>query len=160
MLPLMDEVIRIKPHHFVDIVTRFGQGARIPEPHPYGHALHRVFEHILRDPDVLLEMQLGADDVCAPCRHNIDGRCDDVIDTSYRPEAPASKQQWNLLIDRRWCERLGLAQGRRLTARQFCRLLQQRAGDITDIYREIPADRTRRRQTRLMRGVRKMLRNR
>jgi len=154
---MMGEVIRIKPHHFVDIITRLGQGAGSLQPHPYGHALHSVFEHILRDPDVLLEMELGADDVCAPCRHNIDGLCDDVIDTSYRPEAPASKQQWNLLIDRRWCERLGLAQGQRLTARQFCQRLRERASDITDIYREIPADRTRQRHARLLRGVRKML---
>jgi len=152
----MDDIIRIKPHHFVDIITAFGEG-RPFEPHPYGHAVHTVAGRILADPDVALEMELGADDICAPCVHNIAGVCDDTIDTSYRPEAPSSKRQWNLLLDRRWCERLGLSPQQRLTARDLCRLLRDSAGDITDIYREIPPDRTAQRAARLAAGIDRFL---
>ena len=149
----MSELIRIKPHHFVDILCSFGDGQRTFEPHPYGHAVHTVSLRILEDPDVLLEMDLGADDICRPCKHNIGGLCDDVIDTSYRPAAPRSKRESNILLDRRWCERLGLAQGDRLTAREFARRIRDLAGDITGIYLEIPRDRTARRAASLAKGI-------
>ena len=149
----MSEAIRIKPHHLVDILTSFGEGRREFAPHPYGHAVHTVSRRVLEEPDVPLEMELGADDICGPCSHNVGGLCDDVIDTSYRPAAPRSKRESNILIDRRWCERLGLSPGSRLTVRQFAQLLRDRAGDITDIYREIPPDRTSVRASNLAKGV-------
>ena len=135
-------MIAIKPHHFVDIITVFGDGRTSDEPHPFGHALHLVSREVLGNRDVQLRMELGADDICAPCRHNINGLCDDVIDTSYRPDAPKSKREWNLIIDLRWCGRLGIKQDDRMAARQLCEIIRERAGDITDIYREIPAART------------------
>jgi len=147
------ESIHIKPHHFIDIITAFGRGQTEFEPHPYGHAIHLIAGRVREDPEVPLQMELGADDICAPCSHNVNGLCDDAIDTSYRPEAPSSKREWNLLIDARWCERLGLKQGDRLTARQFCTRLRDRAGDITDIYREMPPERTADRQRNLEKGV-------
>ena len=150
-------MIRIKPHHFVDIITSFSAEDLTFEPSPYGHAVHTVSEEILRNRDVLLEMELGADDICAPCKHNINGLCDDTIDTSFRPEAPSSKREWNLMIDERWCERLKLQQGDRLTAREFCELLRDNADDLTDIYREIPAERTAERERNLKAGIRKFL---
>ena len=153
----MNDVIKIKPHHFVDILTALGEGIATFAPHPYGHAVHTVAHAILDDPAILLEIELGADDICRPCRHNLNGSCDDTIDTSYRPTAPTSKQEWNLLIDRRWSERLGLRQGDRLTARDLSLRVRDRAGDITDIYREVPPERTAERQHRLWQGVGKFL---
>lgn len=153
----MKDPISIKPHHFVDILTAFGSGQRAFEPHPYGHGVHAVAAKVLADPDVVLAVELGADDICGPCVHNVNGLCDDTIDTSFRPEAPRSKREWNLLIDRRWCERLGLAQGDRLTAREFCRRLRDLAGDLADIYREIPADMTAQRAGKLKEAVRRLL---
>ena len=153
----MEEIIHTKPHHFVDIITSFGAGEIIFEPHPYGHAEHLVAERILREREILLEIELGADDICAPCKHNINGACDDTIDTSFRPEAPASKREWNLIIDRRWCERLHLQQGDKLTARELCERLRENTRDITDIYREVPANRTAERARRLKAGIDKFL---
>ena len=153
----MTPPIPIKPHHFVDIVTSVGAGQTAFAPHPHGHALHSVAEAILRDPDIAVRMELGADAICAPCRHNVDGRCDDTIDTSFRPDAPKSKQEWNLLIDQRWCERLGIAQGDTFSAREFCQRIHDRSGDITDIYREIPAEMTRELAAKLEAGLRHFL---
>jgi len=146
-------MIRIKPHHFIDLLAAFGRGESVPGPHPYGHALHMVTGRILREPDVLLEIDLGADDICLPCRHNVNGLCDDTIDTSFRPAAPASKRDYNLLIDQRWCERLGLAQGDRLTVRAFCLQLRERMGDLAGIYRENPPERTEQRARDLAAGI-------
>ena len=153
----MQHVIRIKPHHFVDILCALGRGRTTFEPHPYGHDLHTVAGRLLDKRDTLLEIQLGADDICRPCTHNVAGRCDDAIDTSFRPHAPPSKHEYNLLIDQRWCRRLGLAQGNRLTARAFCRRLRKRAGDITGVYRENPRDRTAKRADDLHAGIDKFL---
>ena len=153
----MPDTIRMKPHHFVDILCALGDGTRKFAPAATGHALHLVAERILGASGVTLVVELGADEICAPCRLNVNGSCTDTIDTSYRPDAPTSKQEWNLLVDRRWCERLGIGQGDRLTAREFCGRLQALTGDIEDIYREIPPRRTRERARRLREGVRRFL---
>ncbi len=150
-------MISIKPHHFVDIVAALGEGCTAPPPHRYGHGVHTVTREILANPDVELRMELGADDICGPCCHNAGGLCDDTIDISFRPEAPGSKREYNLLIDQRWCERLGLREGDILTARELCRRIGQSAGDIRDIYRETPAERTAVRQSKLQRGIAEFL---
>ncbi|NQU59214.1 MAG: hypothetical protein HQ513_18440 [Rhodospirillales bacterium] len=130
-----EEIIAIKPHHFVDILTSFCAGKRTFQPHPLGHAVHTISERILLNRDVLLEMEWGADDICGPCTRNIDGSCEDTIDTSYRPAAPSSKREWNLIIDQRWCERLEVKQGDRLNARELAERIRDRMGDdIADIY--------------------------
>jgi hypothetical protein len=102
-------------------------------------------------------MEFGADEICLPCQHNINGLCDDTIDISYRPQAPKSKREYNLLIDQRWAERLGLQPNDILTARELCLRIRDRAGDITDIYRETPAGRTAERQARLQEGITRFL---
>ncbi|MFC1526809.1 hypothetical protein ACFL6X_08385 [Candidatus Latescibacterota bacterium] len=146
-------MIAIKPHHFIDIVTSCSGGPPSLEPHAYGHAVHSVSEQVLDSLDVELVMELGADDICQPCRHNIGGLCDDTIDTSFRPTAPPLKRDWNLLIDQRWCERLGLQAGDRLTARQFCERLGAITGELDDTYREVPASMNAERLSRLRAGV-------
>ena len=150
-------MISIKPHHFVDILTMFGEGRTPPKTHPLGHAVYSVTQEILADRDVELHMEFGADDICAPCRQNIDGVCADTIDNSFRPQAPESKLAYNLLLDQRWSQRLGLQQGDRLTARELCVRIRDRAGDICDIYWESPADGTAQRQAKLQQGVAKFL---
>ena len=155
----MEDLVRIKPHHFIDIITAYGDGRDDPEPHPLGHAVHLVTARVLENRDILLKMELGADDICQPCTKNTDGICQDNIDPSFRPEAPSSKREWNLIIDRRWCERLGIVQDDRMTARDFCLRLRERAGDITDIYREIPARMTADRVKKMKAGVQKFLEN-
>ena len=154
------DIVRIKPHHFVDILTYYGAGKTSFDPHPYGHAQHTVAAQILSHPDILLEIELGADDICTPCIHNVDGLCDDIIDTSYRPQAPSSKREWNLLIDQRWCARLGIGQGDQLSARALAERIRDRVDDITDIYCEIPPGPTAERMHKLSKGVEEFLKGR
>jgi hypothetical protein len=153
----MTKAIQIKPHHFVDILRALGEDRAEFKPHRYGHNLHFIASEILADDEVLLQIELGADDICKPCIHNADGRCDDVIDTSFRPQAPRLKDDWNRLIDERWCRALGLAPGSRLTARQFCERLRQHVSDMVEIYHEVPAERTAVRAENVRRGIAKYL---
>lgn len=149
----MHNIIYIKPHHFIDIITDIGTGKKIFTPHPYGHAVHAIAEEIINNKNTILIMELGADDICKPCIHNVDGLCDDTIDTSFRPNAPSLKREWNLLIDNRWCERLNISQGDRFSAVEFCEKIQHHSGNITDIYREIPPERTAERARKLNSGI-------
>lgn len=159
ILMVMPDFIRIKPHHFVDIVTALGDGKTRYSPHPYGHDQHRVAREILGNPDRVLEMELGADDICEPCVHNLAGECDDRIDISFRPDAPVSKKEWNLLIDRRWCKALGLKQGDRLTANDFCILLKcMDRSTIEVVYSEIPPHMKLQKAEKLRAGVDLLLR--
>jgi hypothetical protein len=135
--------IRIKPHHFVDIVSAVGEGRNISNPHPYGHDLHRIADKVCSNRYAILQIELGADEICEPCSHNIAGVCDDEIDISYRPQAPPLKNEWNMLIDRRWCSVLRLKQGYRLSVEEFCALLSRLdESTIERIYREIPRQMT------------------
>lgn len=151
------QVIRIKPHHFVDIIADYGADDVSLDPHPYGHAVHTVTARLLDDPDVMLEIELGADDICGPCAHNIDGLCDDTLERSLGPDVPHLKRDLNLRLDERWCERLGLKQGDRITAREMCELIASRGWDIGDIYREMRPDIGEEKARNLELGVKKYL---
>jgi len=85
--------IRMKPHHFVDIITALGEGCTAFAPHPYGHAQHTVAAEIHADHDAALRIELGADDICRPCCHNRDGRCDVVTPKGWL-EQTADGWQW------------------------------------------------------------------
>ena len=63
----MSEMIIIKPHHFVDVMRTLGDEQGEFRPHPYGHAVHTVAAKILAYRDAMLQMELGADDICKPC---------------------------------------------------------------------------------------------
>lgn len=154
----MSDAIRIKPHHLIDIITDYGAGREEWKPSTYGHAVHTVAARLVKDRDLTVEMQSGADDICAPCVHNVDGLCDDAIDTSFRPDAPSSKREWNLIIDRRWYGRLGLGDGDRLTAKGFVRLVRDAiGGGIADVYRELPPAMVAERLEKLKAGAMKYL---
>lgn len=153
----MERPIRIRPLHFVDIVCDYGAGTEEFTPHPYGHAVHTVANIMLGDRDTLLEITLEPDDVCMPCVHNVDGVCDNVIDRSFRPTAPVLMRDWDLRINRRWCERLGIAEGDRYTARELCMRLRERAGDITELFPEIIDDRILTKEKNMREGIRKFL---
>lgn len=83
-------------------------------------------------------MELGADDICAPCLHNREGGCDDSIEASHLPVNLRSKQAYNLLLDTRWCERLELQQEDTLSVKDFCLRLSLASDYLRDIYAEQP----------------------
>ncbi len=151
-------MLAIKPHHFVDILCSLGDGIERFTPHPYGHAVHSVARRLLDAPNTVLRIELQADDICAPCCHNIDGQCDDTIDTSFRPSAPESKREWNLRIDQRWCKVLGIAQDEKIVAIELCRKIQKQLDQLPAIYREIiEPQRIAQRRSRLDAGIRRYL---
>jgi hypothetical protein len=145
----MAEVVRIKPHHFLDILTRFGAGQSF-EPNPLGHAQHLVAACVLADAQITLELVWGADDICAPCNKLEAGRC---TDTTAPGGKVVSKEAYNRALDERWLGRLGLAPGTRIIAAEYARLARERMGDIYTLYPEMPREGTTMRRKRLLRGI-------
>jgi len=149
-------VIKIKPHHFIDIICSVSQGNLVLKPHVYGHSVHSVTKEILAGHDSQsLEIEMGIDDICSSCSFNVHGSCQDLIDISYRPDAPSLKREYNLLIDHRWCSRLGIKQGDIITVRDFCRRLGVNCTDLKDIYRENPPDLIARKEAVLETGLKR-----
>jgi len=147
----MSEILRIKPHHFLDIIRDFGAG-RSHRPHSHGHDLHRVANILCEHPETILELTEGADAICAPCRFLVEGNCTDVTSS---PGHLIPKDRWNRLIDRRIFERLGLKEGDLISAEQFCSQARERLGDLDSLYAEADRDKTAQRRRNLHAGFEK-----
>jgi len=77
-------VIAVKPHHFVDIIADYGIGQVASEPNDYHNDVPGVTAAVLGDPGVMLRIESGADDICKPCVHNVNGLCDDTCRVSAK----------------------------------------------------------------------------
>ncbi len=154
---IMNNIIKIKPHHFIDIITSFSADRVILRPHYYYHNVHSISKTILENRNTLLEIDLGADDICKPCIHNINGICDDMLDISNRPKVPPLKREWNLILDTRWCKRLKIDQGTIISVLEFCELLEEGANNLLEIYKENKREHTIEREINLKKGLKKYL---
>ena len=114
--------MNLRPHHLLDIITHYGHGDGFT-PHPSGHALHTVAAQVISDPDVEVELVLGADDICVPCRYlQPDGQCDDVLS---QLTVPVPKQTYNDGLDEKLFVLLGITLGARMTVRAFLGMVDE-----------------------------------
>jgi hypothetical protein len=126
----MAQVLKLRPHHLIDIVTELGDGREF-EPHPYGHAVHIVAHRVVEDPHVEIEFVLAADDICAPCRHlQPDSTCDDIL---QQLSPPQSKQAYNDKLDRLVFDRLRMSPGDQMSLQEFLMLLRSSSADIARV---------------------------
>ena len=121
--------MKLRPHHVLDIISSYGNGEEF-KPHPYGHALHSVAQAILSDLKLEIEFVVGADEICAPCVHLREGRCDDVLS---QLEVPISKQDYNDGLDSRLCEYFGFAPGARMTMREYLEIINGKLSGLERI---------------------------
>ncbi len=149
----MNKSIKIKPHHFIDIITSFSADKLLLKPHYYKHEVHSVSKAILENRDLVLQIDLGADNICKPCLHNIEGICDDTLDISNRPKVPSLKREWNLILDKRWCKRLKIEQGDRISVLDFCERLINGSNNLLEIYKENNKENTFQREIKLKKGL-------
>ena len=119
----------LRPHHLLDIITAYGAGAEF-KPHPYGHAVHTCAEIVLNDLDTEVEFIIGADFICEPCIHLVEGRCDDVVS---QLDPPPSKQDHNDDLDRRVFAHLQMQEGAVMTVREFLRVVREHFQGLPEI---------------------------
>ncbi len=75
-------MIKIKPHHFMDIIKLYGKGIEqfIPDD-KYNHNFHYVANEIIKNHHIHIKITLDQDDICLPCKYlGREGRCIDSID--------------------------------------------------------------------------------
>jgi hypothetical protein len=105
---MKDATMILRPHHLLDIITGLGNGVHYTA-HPYGHSQHLVVARLLADPTLPITFVLGADDICAGCRHlQVDRSCDDVL---AQLDPSPSKQVYNDTLDERLFPLLGIHPG-------------------------------------------------
>jgi len=143
--------VQLRPHHLLDIISQHGAGTPF-EPSEYGHALHTVAAAVLADPQMNIEFVVDADDICAPCKHLVNGRCDDVL---RRFDPPKSKQEYNDDLDRRLFVYLGMAEGATMTFARFLRLIREHLDGLEQVCTHPGEDAARRREN-LERGLDKL----
>ena len=115
------EPMRVRPHHLLDIISSHGAGHEF-KPAAYGHAVHTCAEIVLNDLDTPLEFVVGADFICEPCIHLVEGRCDDVLS---QLDPPISKQEYNDDLDRRVLAHFEMQEGDRMTFGEYLQVIRE-----------------------------------
>lgn len=143
--------MRARPHHLVDIICQCGAGTPF-RPSPYGHAVHTVADRIIAYPETVIEFGVGADDICAPCIHLVDGRCDDLVGSL---DPPVSKQEYNDALDERLLAFLGMSEGQTMTFREYLRVLRAHLEGLAQVCAH-PGETPEARHQRLVAGLEKL----
>ena len=124
-----EDVVLARPHHLIDIICQHGAGMQF-RPHPYGHAQHAVAGKVIGDQTTMVQFVVGADDICSPCKHLVEGRCDDVLGQC---DPPRSKQEYNDDLDVRLLEHLGIAEGEAMTFRRYLQRIRDRLAGLAEV---------------------------
>lgn len=122
-------MLTLRPHHLLDIIAQYGASHPFT-PSPMGHAVHSVAESVIANPEQAAVFVAGADDICAPCRNLVDGRCIDVLS---QLDPTISKQYYNDDLDHRLLALLGMAHGDSLVVSGFLRTVAARLDDAIAI---------------------------
>jgi hypothetical protein len=145
-------MLKLRPHHLLDIVTDYGHGREF-QPHPYGHAVHLVANAVLADLELEVQFVVGADDICRPCKHHQpDGQCDDVVG-GVSP--PLSKQKYNDAQDRKLLACFGFPEGTVMTARQYFQIVNRNVPGLEKLCTH-PGESSHDRLKGLEQGLRKL----
>jgi len=121
--------MRLRPHHLLDIIAQYGAGTPFT-PSTYGHAVHTVAAAVIADTGLSIEFVVDADDICAPCKHLVAGRCDDVLS---RLDPPILKQDYNDDLDRRVLEYLGMTEGQVMTFAEYLQVVREHLDGIEGV---------------------------
>ena len=133
--------MKIKPHHFIDIIKLYGSGLEVFVPdEKMNHDFYRVANELIRCPQTLLTLTIEADDICQPCYQCINGVCQDmIINTNIK------KDDYNKFLDQKIIEQLDLRCDCSYQADELCEIIYQHKEIIFDVWQqEEPAKRQQR----------------
>lgn len=128
-------MIKIKPHHFIDIIKLYGKGIQkfIPDEN-YKHNFYAIANEIIDWHQVKIEITIDSDDICSPCRYlDEHGNCSDKI---VHIDGITSKDEWNKILDNRIIKYLDTWEHNTYSAQEFCEILYSIKENINDIWME------------------------
>lgn len=128
-------MIRIKPHHFIDIIKLYGSGIEnfIPDE-IYNHDFYKIANTIISDINSKLYITIGADDICIPCKHLSElGMCNDSLKSLEQIE---SKYEWNTILDKRIIEFMNLSTEKIHSVKELCNIVYENKLKIYDVWKE------------------------
>lgn len=130
ILPKSKPMIRLRPHHLIDIIRNIGH-ERPVEPHPFGHAQHLITGMLLDGNNHEIMLVAEADDLCAPCEHlNDSGQCRHNLP---QLEVNVSKQKYNDALDGRLFRFFELEPGSVISLRRFLVMIQSRFEEVVPL---------------------------
>jgi len=112
--------VRLRPDHVIWLLKYlYRRDGNDPERQ---HGGRKVLESLTADLDQPVQLVLGVDDICEPCKYNHDGRCTDGL--SWTPKI--TKQEWVERRDAVAMRLLQLSPPATMSARKLFALFEQR----------------------------------
>jgi hypothetical protein len=128
-------MIRIKPHHFLDIIKLYGKGIEkfVPDT-KYNHNFYGVANDLIANHERELTITSGSDDICSPCIYlGKDKKCTDRLN---KIGGIKFKNEWNEIIDKRIIEYTKMIEGKRYSAKELCEILFKHKEHIYAVWNE------------------------
>lgn len=147
--------ITIKPHHFMDIIKLYGSGIEVFVPDErMHHDFYKIANLIMENHNILLNLTIDADHICAPCIMYNGHTCTDQLHHIANFD---SKDAYNQLLDSRIMEQLELDKNKKYEANHLCAIMLKHHNSIDTIWQEEADEVTRRRKELFIKGAEKYL---
>lgn len=141
--------MKIRIHHFFDIIRDFGSGKKIV-PHPSLHSYHKIAEQIRKDPDIELKLVVKSDAVCKGCIHLKNSECNDII--THRTDF-TGKEDFNNHLDKRIVDACNFDLSTKYFPRSLCELANNYLEKIHSIYEGNDWEHTQLRKENVIKGL-------
>lgn len=149
-------MIRIKPHHFLDIIKLYGKGIEkfVPDK-KYNHNFYGVANEIVAAHQTEVTITSGEDDICSTCIYlGEDKKCTDRI---FHIAGIDSKNEWNEILDHRIMQYVQISEGSRYSAHALCKILFLKKEIIYIVWDEESKPDTESRYEAFCKGAKKYL---
>ncbi len=142
-------MIKLRIHHFFDIIRDFGMGKDI-KPHTYHHSYHKVAKMIWQHPETKVEIVVGTDQVCEGCIHLVGNSCNDII--THRKDFTL-KEKFNNYLDFMIIKICEIDVSQKYTLRSLLQFSDKYLDNIEFIYEGNDAQHTAKRKENVLKGV-------
>lgn len=145
--------IRIKPHHFMDIIKLYGSGITefVPDT-KMQHDFYKVANQIIQNPETKLELTIYGDDICKPCiKYN-----KECLDPLMHIPGFTSKNTYNKTLDTRIIQLYHL-EDKPYSALELCSVFLNDKDRIFEVWKEEDDSVTQKRYTLFVEGAHKFL---
>ncbi len=128
-------MIKIKPHHFIDIIKLYGSGVNefIPDQ-TYQHDFYSVANKIINNHQVELILTDGEDDICKPCKFISEAGC--CTDSISHINHITSKDFYNKTLDNRLMRLMNLSFAKIYIASELCAIMYKYKDAILSVWKE------------------------